>query len=885
MAGRPNADVPMRKRTRAPGGDDGSRKAPRGGLGFVAASDAPSAPGYSTASLASMFTPASVQEIIDDNVDDAPRGLGFSNDETDAAPPPSIGLSNAAFASMFTKSSATEETSTSKHKTVDGSAATSDAATMDDTSAIDSVSSARSGFSNTDFAAMFRSTVVDEVAKEEPVAQSPVAVEMPTEETLPQSKAPEPRRAPVLPPPNIASMGKWEKHTKGFGMKMLAKMGFKGRLGKDEQGIAVPIAVKARPNQLGLGHDSFREASTLAQNRQVERELHGKSIEDEEEAARKEQVFGTDDGAWRKRLGVPKPKRRRRTARDLVDDAPADVPRADIVIDMRGPSFDGGLSELQKQALLVAPVLGQELLYNLRTLVNEAESSVRLGHQRLTVERARLAQLQATAAATADKHHADATAQTNVVALRSALEEMHTAMASDAAPRAIERVADTLVSLRLQFPAEFEAHHIIDALPSLTLPLLKALAGDWDPLGDVDDSALRIKSAFDCVHNCLTRCVGDVSAEDQGLFAANVDTRHDRLYQHLCEAVVVPHVASALHRWDVRAPCVDLFAFLGTFVHPGASAHLLREGVLPKLKHEVRAWNPMTDSALLHEWLLPWAAKFSADEFDAPLYPLIREALSRALAQWHPSDTSIFPVLAPWQAVWRAEDFAVFTHKTIARKLLRCLNRELSLEPGETDVAPLEWTLAWRGVLPDRQLAALLEGEVFHKWLRVLRRWIERARAPDADRAVVLTEIITWFHGWKGFFAPVLHLDRVRLQFAMALQLLRSVEAATLPALDVLPNTYDRALVLGGKGRPPEPAPAVPVPNADVVHLRDVVEAMALEQGLPFVPHPKNHRVEGKPVFCLGKAHVYFEGDLVYHMVRKGEYEPVAIDALFRTAV
>ncbi|CAK7338516.1 unnamed protein product [Dovyalis caffra] len=51
--------------------------------------------------------------------------------------------------------------------------------------------------------------------------------------------------------------GAFEVHTKGFGSKMMAKMGFieGGGLGKDGQGMAQPIEVIQRPKSLGLGVD------------------------------------------------------------------------------------------------------------------------------------------------------------------------------------------------------------------------------------------------------------------------------------------------------------------------------------------------------------------------------------------------------------------------------------------------------------------------------------------------------------------------------------------------------------------------------------------------------------------------------------------------------
>ncbi|KAF9680691.1 hypothetical protein SADUNF_Sadunf06G0147900 [Salix dunnii] len=54
-----------------------------------------------------------------------------------------------------------------------------------------------------------------------------------------------------------SKFGEFEVHTKGFGSKMMGKMGFiQGRgLGKDGQGMAQPIEVIQRPKSLGLGVD------------------------------------------------------------------------------------------------------------------------------------------------------------------------------------------------------------------------------------------------------------------------------------------------------------------------------------------------------------------------------------------------------------------------------------------------------------------------------------------------------------------------------------------------------------------------------------------------------------------------------------------------------
>lgn len=44
---------------------------------------------------------------------------------------------------------------------------------------------------------------------------------------------------------------------------MMAKMGFTGRLGRNEDGVTRQLEVKVRPDQAGLGFGNFKEATTL----------------------------------------------------------------------------------------------------------------------------------------------------------------------------------------------------------------------------------------------------------------------------------------------------------------------------------------------------------------------------------------------------------------------------------------------------------------------------------------------------------------------------------------------------------------------------------------------------------------------------------------------
>ena len=57
------------------------------------------------------------------------------------------------------------------------------------------------------------------------------------------------------------AFGAFEKHTSGFGSRMLAKMGFQGvgsGVGKGGTGIAEPVAAVTRAKRVGLGAEKRR---------------------------------------------------------------------------------------------------------------------------------------------------------------------------------------------------------------------------------------------------------------------------------------------------------------------------------------------------------------------------------------------------------------------------------------------------------------------------------------------------------------------------------------------------------------------------------------------------------------------------------------------------
>ncbi|CAH0520103.1 unnamed protein product [Peronospora belbahrii] len=689
----------------------------------------------------------------------------------------------------------------------------------------------------------------------------------------------------------------WEKHTKGFGAKMLAKMGFKGRLGKKEDGVSATIEVKKRPAQMGMGYGDFVEASNLQQNRKLQKELKGEIVEKETNG--NAQGVVEDDTLWRKRKVVAGRKTHKRAA-ELIQEA-QDMKRqkrSDVVLDMRGPSVRV-LSDLAAaydvdplRVEAARPKLGDELIYNVQMVVNVTQGKI--------VDLSQKIDANTVSVATMKKEAKMITAQLNVDDVRlhqmQAMVEQLTVLASLRAQAleilSVEPLLSQLWNIRQSFPLEFDAHELQQLMPSLCIPPLRALLTESNLLDHKSSDSVGLQ--FRLVQSFLTelpsnRATADATKSASVLPVIREQTmvKGEELYNLILEETLWPAIVQCVNvEWQVKlAPsaCVDVFLKIRPYLSSEFEDAFLHQLVLSRLKKECHRWDPRSDKVPIQDWLLPWLP-YVGSAMNS-LYPEIRLALGSALNQWHPSDLSVLSVLSPWRKLWGEHEYGKFTHRNIVRKLIRCLHREFEINPERQSLEVLTWVLAWKDYLPDRQLIALLEGEFFSKWIKVLRKWI--AGSPN------LIELEKWYSGWKLYFEKnsLAANERLLVHFHGALVLLQAAtESVGMPGESRRPvpelngsaaTSYQDALALArdetAKELPIQEAKMSPRSVSRSVSLKDVIENLAITHNLTFIP---KGFCDGQQVYLFGKHQIIIEQGVVFKEVSKGVFKPVDLDQL-----
>ncbi len=386
---------------------------------------------------------------------------------------------------------------------------------------------------------------------------------------------------PLKRDPNL---GKFEKHTKGIGMKLLAKMGYKGSGGlgakrlkkkpspdvqsagittqkeeftvEEKKGISRPVEVVVRPENLGLGFGKFKEATHLKVNRRIEAEIRGVDWEKKEAEERKKkeikenerirQEMGIKSSAlpatsrllqnsnWRKGAKRHRKKEKQKikvvSYQDIIGNSGAeglnaDSSKKDLVLDMRGPSTVHALSTTVQDG---ETLLGDEVLHNITFILNTHENKLHSSNHFVTSSRRKAESLISEVDVLNRKREE---LQIRMVKLQKVgsliekIERLHISAINPDGEGKIKSLENLVGSLGENFSAEEKKslQYYTVLLPSLIGPVIETIIKEWDPmLSSFHDS----KTLLHQVTNVCFKMIAEVDESCQISFLKVIFDTH-----------------------------------------------------------------------------------------------------------------------------------------------------------------------------------------------------------------------------------------------------------------------------------------------------------------------------------------------------------------------
>ncbi|GES77671.1 TFP11-domain-containing protein [Rhizophagus clarus] len=663
--------------------------------------------------------------------------------------------------------------------------------------------------------------------------------------------------------------GKFEKHTKGIGLKLMQKMGYKvgEGLGSDGRGIVNPIEAQLRPARMGLAYHGFKEKTKVQEDEERQGPVDDISIK----PVKKEK-----SNAWKKSAKAKKSRVAYKTADEIINEI-GSVPSVQPIkiIDMTGPQAReiSSTSQISSQAIPDTSSRLPELRHNLRLIVDMSKADLEhfTREHRVQTERTK----------TLKKEMARVTAQVNdetkkikrlgeiMSIIKDCSRRLTVSLSSDSP--SLELFSDAFEKLQNEYSNEFTLYNLDTAVIAIITPIVKQNMISWEPLKDPNFKLLlefqKWKELFK-TNPPITNAPSD---------RFNYDPTYKRFseitmtpYESMMYSVWLPKIRSAINNmWNVRDydPAIKLLEnwkppLLPMFIYD----NIIDQLIMPKLTREVDSWNPNTDTQMIHQWLHPWLPLLR--ERMEPLYLTIRQKFRSSLQRWDPIDTSAFDIIEPWNNVFKLEDMQSLIVKAVLPKLTEAMKMRLQINPKNQELNVFNCIMIWRDLFTPKVFNQLFEDTFFIKWLDALYIWL--THNPNYD------EIRQWYLFWKSLF-PKEMLDSpiIEEQFTKALCMIEESISLGSEASTRLSHPSQKSTIPGPEqfSFPPE-EPAGYTDIADITFF-EIVEEFAQDQNFLFLPTNKSH-VSGKPLYRMGGTPegaggllMYLSDDVMY--VKEGQ--------------
>ncbi|KAK9136676.1 hypothetical protein Sjap_007270 [Stephania japonica] len=668
---------------------------------------------------------------------------------------------------------------------------------------------------------------------------------------------------------DAGDVGEFEKHTKGIGLKLLEKMGYKGGgLGKNKQGIVAPIEARLRPKNMGMGYNDYKESKSVpgSEDRNVNVVANVNALPGLTEPS----VGRPREKLWSKRN---RGKKDYVTAEQLLAlKQEQEIEVVQKVVDMRGPQVriltnleNLNAEEKAKENDMPMP----ELQHNVRLILDLAEHDIQKLDRDLRNER------EAVASLLEEKERLQKEAMRQKKQLDSmeyiagVLERIN--QENSAGTLTVESLAEAFSDLQFKYQDDYKLCNLSTIACSLVLPLLIRVFQGWDPLQN-PSHGLGIMSLW-------KRLLQGDDPVDYSEAASP--------YTQLVMEVIFPAVRiSGTNTWNPREP-EPMLRFLESWevLLPSSTLQAILDSVvMPKLSYAVESWEPVRETVSIHVWVHPWLPMLGPKL--ESIFQTIQYKLGNALRDWHPSDASAYTILSPWRTVFGAANWEQLIVRYILPKLQNVL-QEFEVYPGnQQQLDSFNWVTAWASAVPSHHMVHLFEAWFFPKWHQALYHWV--CSKPD------FKQVLVWYERWKELMKELIGEDGIKNQFDAGLNMFTKVladvkvdEPGFKEQIAYIRITEQRKLEAqqkaaasaqqqgsGSLGR------AGIVDETVVTSIKEIIEKHAQQYQLLFKPKPARMH-NGHQVYGFGSVSICIDSlkEKIYAQSENG-WMPVSLEQL-----
>jgi tuftelin-interacting protein 11 len=560
-----------------------------------------------------------------------------------------------------------------------------------------------------------------------------------------------------------ADIGSWQKHTKGIGLKYLQKFGFKGRLGKEEDGISAPIEAVIHGGNAGLG---FGKKVAPKPKESVSKSPSSSSSNNETEAWAKYSGIGEEDTTefnsrapasapssssssssthgWKKKLS------RKTGAEETLTP----------IIDMRGGENDNSRYAQQQQK---GKILGEELLHNLDLAHDIAKSDEVMLERRIGQNKNKLTSLELRISAIETHKSSDEGKRSRLESILDVLRQLEerqdqvTIISLDA----------TLRTLYAEFEQEFKVFGLV-SLIRLADPIMRSVASAWDPSNDqaslmyIFKEWMELGKFFEGKQELsIARQVQDIVHEQSKLYFLG----HIRSYLTNSMDILNPGIGVQLLN--------ELFMLAGDDEDEDVMA-IFDVFVAPRLHAAINTWNFHNvghEVEPISSWVLAWKPLLGTKKITTTFFSDIRQRLMKAIDHWDTDLVTIRKHLEPWSRVIEEETLHSFVLRNVMPKLIHFVRDGLTMPSTSSSslTEALECLFTMRGFMPHKHFHALIDGEFFPALVDVLLREVKSERSHR--------EVMTWLAMCRQSVGEKILKDSQKWRYAFAVAI-KMVERA-----------------------------------------------------------------------------------------------------------